>query len=249
MSDEQKPGAATEEKPEAKGGEIGKAGPEAQEELRFTQKQLDAMINDAFGRGAGAVRKTVGVKNDEELAKLVEQGRKTPKGQPPEQAQAELEKQIEAAVGKVREDLAKQLEAEQADKTRWQTIAQTHAIDNALSAAAAKRKAERVDQVAALLRPRVRFKADASGVEIVDDKGVTVYGKDGKPISVDEYVGDWLAANSHFLPGGVKPGAGASSSAGAASDNTKTMPLSEFEKLSPAERSTRMKAGVRLTDG
>ena len=39
----------------------------------------------------------------------------------------------------------------------------------------------------------------------MDDSGTPRYGDDGKPLSVDQYVSEWLTSNPHFVastPGG-----------------------------------------------
>ncbi len=230
--------AATAETAETKAGE--QPAPPAQKrehEPVFTAAQAEARENDAFGRGIGKVLKKLGVKDEDEAIALLEKARKAPaasKDGAPDEAVA---KHVEAATEKVRTEYARQLEAKDADATKWKGIAERHAITSAIVAAANEAKAVSVDHVAALLRSNVRFKEDGSGVEVVDSNGVTVYGKDGKPISIKEYVGDWLASNPHFLPAGVKPGAGGGPSPGGGSSSKKTITRAELKALPTAEQS------------
>lgn len=53
-------------------------------------------------------------------------------------------------------------------------------------------------QVKQLLRNNLRLNDDGE-VEVLDDKGAVRYSDKGTPLSVEQYVQDWLGANPHFV--------------------------------------------------
>jgi hypothetical protein len=71
-------------------------------------------------------------------------------------------------------------------------------IDVPLVNAAAKFKSVNPEQVSKLLRNNIRLN-DESQVEVVDDKGEVRYGDDGKALSVDSFVQEFLQTNPHFV--------------------------------------------------
>lgn len=53
-------------------------------------------------------------------------------------------------------------------------------------------------QVKQLLRNNLRLNDDGD-VEVLDEKGTVRYSEKGKPLSVEQYVQEWLQANPHFV--------------------------------------------------
>ena len=98
-------------------------------------------------------------------------------------------KEKDAALQKIQKEAADQLKELTAQLERSE-------VDGKLLAAA--RKAHRPDQVAALLRGSIRFDPK-KGVMVVDSSGNPV-ARNGKPLTIDEHVSDFLEANPHFLP-------------------------------------------------
>lgn len=218
-----------------------KAGTE--KTVTLTQAQLDAMVNDAFGRGAGKVLGKLGVKTEEEGVELLAVGRKAKEAPAPKDDKGgsdDIQKRIDAAVAGVRTEFEKQLTAKDEALAKSQQAAQRFAVDNAITFAAAKKQVVNTDHVVQLLRGRCRISADGTAVEVLDERGNVSYGKDGKPLAVEVFVEDWLTANPHFLPAGVKPGAGGGNSPGGSS-NAKTITRAEFEQLPPAEKARVLK--------
>jgi len=63
---------------------------------------------------------------------------------------------------------------------------------------AAQYRSVNPEQVKQLLRNNLRLNDDGE-VEVLDDKGGVRYSEKGKPLSVEQYVQDWLTANPHFV--------------------------------------------------
>ncbi len=207
-------------------------------EAKYTQAQLDATFKNAMGKGAGKVHEKLGVANDDEAIELVNLGREAKKGagaKKEEPSGDDIQKRIDAAVGGVRSEFEKQLKAKDDEIARKDAIAQRFAVDNAITHAASKKQAVNPLHVVELLRSRVRLSKDGQVVEVLDERGEPLYDGHGKPLAVDSFVDGWLNANPHFLPAGVKPGAGQGSSAGGDSKG-KTITRAEFEKKSQAEK-------------
>jgi hypothetical protein len=83
---------------------------------------------------------------------------------------------------------------------------QVHSIkvEGAILNAASSKKAVNPQQVTRLLQDRVKL-TETGDVEIVDENGAPRYGDDGKLLTVDQYVTEWLTDNPHFVastPGG-----------------------------------------------
>jgi hypothetical protein len=70
-------------------------------------------------------------------------------------------------------------------------------VDGALLNAASKNKSVAPNQVADLLKNRVRLN-ELGQSEVVDDNGTPLYKDDGSSFGVDDLVKDFLAKNPHF---------------------------------------------------
>ena len=89
-------------------------------------------------------------------------------------------------------------------------------VEGALLNAASSKKAVNPQQVSQLLQGRVKL-TEMGDVEVLDDNGSPRYNDNGKPLSVDEYVNEWLTQNPHFVAS--TPG-GSGSQSQATSNNT-----------------------------
>lgn len=63
---------------------------------------------------------------------------------------------------------------------------------------AAQYRSVNPQQVKQLLRNNLRLNDDGE-VEVLDEKGSVRYSDKGKPLSVEQYVQEWLGANPHFV--------------------------------------------------
>ncbi|MBI5885374.1 MAG: hypothetical protein HZB85_02185 [Deltaproteobacteria bacterium] len=78
---------------------------------------------------------------------------------------------------------------------------------NAVLRAVSRHNVVAPDEVADLLRGRVRVEEDG-GISVVNDAGGVIINNSGAPMSVEEYVGLWLSERPHHLRAGGAPGAG-----------------------------------------
>lgn len=88
-------------------------------------------------------------------------------------------------------------------------------VDKALLAAASQAKAINPQQIVMLLKGSVHYDRQTDSVEIREN-GSPLY-KGGRPVTLDQFVGDFLAANPHFLPAGPSGGGAAGDGGRAAS--------------------------------
>lgn len=97
-----------------------------------------------------------------------------------------------------------------------------------------------------------QFKLEAGKVVAYDTNGNQIYSKSrpGELADFDEaleFLVNAYPQRDHILKGTGAQGSGARQSNGGAA-GAKTMPRAEFDKLSPADRSARMRDGFTLTD-
>ncbi len=203
----------------------------------FTKEDLDARV-EAARRAATDEwkRKNPQFKPEERdeyetlknERKLAEQKKLEDKGHY-EQAAAAREKAI-------REELdAKIVEAStRADTARGRL--EKALIDNALLSAATKLNAIDAQDVAALLRGRVKLDEAMDGVVVYDAAGVQAYAKGGAAMTPEQLVADFLQAKPHLVRATqTAPGGGASGGRTAATGDTSS--FSDIEaKLADAKK-------------
>lgn len=112
---------------------------------------------------------------------------------------AEKQKQEEAIkrgeFEKILQEKAAKFNAEIAEKNK---IIEEYTVNAPLLNAAAKYKAVNPEQVVQLVRNNVRLGENGTA-EIVDNNGTVRYDDSGNPVSVDEYIQDFLKTNPHFV--------------------------------------------------
>ena len=91
-------------------------------------------------------------------------------------------------------DLATKKDAE---ISKREAVIREFKVDLPLVNAAAKYRAVNPDQVKALVKNNVRLNDDGD-VEVVDANGMVRYNDKGQPVSVDDFVRNWLDENPHF---------------------------------------------------
>lgn len=97
-------------------------------------------------------------------------------------------------------------------------------VDGALLSAASKYKAVSPEQVAKLVRENVKLNANGD-VEVWGDNNAPRYTESGELMTVDQYVGEFLQTNPHFVSPGPS-GSGAKSNT-----NTDGVKSVDFSKL------------------
>ena len=155
----------------------------------YTQEEVDNLM----ARTKGAVQK----KYEKTFAELgdIEELRQLKAAH--EQQQLELQKK-RGDFDKVIADLAAKKDEEIRKRDE---IIRNYSVDTPLVSTAAKYGAINVDQVKTLLKPNVRLNADGE-VEIVDNSGAVRYNDQGKALSVEDLVKNFLDENPHFRSAG-----------------------------------------------
>lgn len=96
---------------------------------------------------------------------------------------------------KVMGDMRSKMETEIAKRD---SIIRDFKLEQPLLNYAAQYRSVNPEQVKQLLRNNLRLNAEGE-VEVLDDKGAVRYSEKGKPLNVEQYVQEWLAANPHFV--------------------------------------------------
>ena len=155
----------------------------------YSQAEVDAMM----ARTRTAVEKRY-AKKYEDLGDIEEL-----KNYRVQQEQAKTQEQIKRGeFEKTLQDLASKKDAE---ISKRDAIIKDYKVNTPLISAAAKFRAVAPDQVKALLTPNVRLNSDGE-VEVTDSKGAVRYNDHGEPLSVEDFVGEWLRQNPHFVSPG-----------------------------------------------
>lgn len=114
-------------------------------------------------------------------------------------ANAEKAKQEEAIkrgeFETILQDMAAKHNSQLEEKNR---IIEEYTVNSPLLNAAAKYKAVNPEQVVQLIRNQVRL-GDTGSAEVIDGSGTPRYDSNGKPITVDTLVQEFLQTNPHFV--------------------------------------------------
>ena len=106
-------------------------------------------------------------------------------------------------------------------------------VDGALLNAASKNKSVAPNQVADLLKNRVRLN-ELGQSEVVDDNGTPLYKDDGSSFGVDDLVKDFLAKNPHFAAPSAS-GTGSESRVGGGKGSTE-LDITSLDMSNPKDR-------------
>lgn len=179
----------------------------------FRQEDVDKIVAERIQRERAKFEKKYSDVNlDEYRAMLSEKERKELEAK---KQRGEFEKILEETVSKkdtVIHDLQKQVHSIK--------------VEGALLNAASNKRAVNPQQVTRLLQDRVKL-TETGDVEVLDDSGTPRYGDDGKPLSVDQYVSEWLTSNPHFVAS--TPGGSGSQSQTANNNNGNTIDISKLD--------------------
>lgn len=179
----------------------------------FRQEDVDKIVAERIQRERAKFEKKYSDVNlDEYRSMLSEKERKELEAK---KQRGEFEKILEETVSKkdtVIHDLQKQVHSIK--------------VEGALLNAASNKRAVNPQQVTRLLQDRVKL-TETGDVEVLDDSGAPRYGDDGKPLSVDQYVSEWLTSNPHFVAS--TPGGSGSQSQTANNNNGNTIDISKLD--------------------
>jgi len=201
----------------------GSAGDDDKIEFSPAQQRfLEDKINEAYARGASKAEKTFQTQITDLQAQVTElkkpkppkggdkggegdgQGEKTFSRKELDQILAERDKEWDAKVKPERE-------AREAAEKRAQDLL-TKDKTAALVSAAAKAKAVDPEEVSQLLEGKIGHDDDGKLIVLNETiPGAAKLGKDGKPLSIDQFVADWIDARPHHKAGSGNPGAGSGS--------------------------------------
>jgi len=173
----------------------------AQESKTYTQEDMDRVISDRLARERKKFEKQLDGINLEEARQIML-----------EREQAQIERQKEK--GEFEQVLKQTNEKKDQEIAKLTAALHSTKIDGALFTAANRHNAIDSEQVATLLRNRVRLSDDGM-VEVIDDNGTVRYNDNADPLSIDEAVSEFLTASPHFVRA-TAGGAGTMGNAGGA---------------------------------
>ncbi len=157
-----------------------------------------------------------------------------------------ITKKLEEKHAKELVKLTDQLKEKDAELSGKSKLLNTHVIGEGLTAALVKAKVKPEFMAAA----KAVIQAEHAG-EVVDENGKPIAKFNGK--AVEEFVTGWAQtdAGKHFVAADSNSGGGSNGAngSGKASTNKKTMTRTEFDALTPAEKSKTSIEGVQLVEG
>jgi len=98
---------------------------------------------------------------------------------------------------------------------------------------AAELNAVNGEQVAILIQPFIKTKEDGT-LYVVNAEGQERMNGDGKPMTIKEFVAEFLAANTHLVKATGHPGAGSFSNKNGSVDHSALLALSPVERIKAA---------------
>ena len=156
-----------------------------QESKTYTQEDMDRVVSDRLARERKKFDKQLDGINLEEARQIML-----------EREQAQIERQKEK--GEFEQVLKQTNEKKDQEIAKLTAALHSTKIDGALFTAANRHNAIDSEQVATLLRNRVRLSDDGM-VEVIDDNGTVRYNDNADPLSIDEAVSEFLTASPHFV--------------------------------------------------
>ena len=156
-----------------------------QESKTYTQEDMDRVVSDRLARERKKFEKQLDGINLEEARQIMR-----------EREQAQIERQKEK--GELEQVLKQTAEKKDQEIAKLTAALHSTKIDGALLNAANRHNAIDSEQVATLLRNRVRLSDDGM-VEVIDDNGTVRYNDNADPLSIDEAVSEFLTASPHFV--------------------------------------------------
>lgn len=168
-------------------GDTGNPEQTNQAERTFTQAEVNAILAKTKGqyeRKYSKLFEELGTEPDE-LKDIVTNHRK--REQDNAMRRGEFDKVLQEVVAK------KDQEIQRRDRMIEEFKLNAPILDSA-----SRHRAVAPEQVRALIRSNVRLNEQGE-VEVVDQNGAVRYGDNGKPVSVDMLVSEFLQANPHFV--------------------------------------------------
>jgi len=185
----------------------------------FTEDQVEAIVQRRLERERSKVSKQLDGIDINEAKQLLEE--KKQKEQELALQRGEFEKVMKETVSKKDEEITKLVSELQ--KIR---------IDEQLVNTASNLKAINPNEVKALLRDKLKLN-DSGSVEVVSDNGTPRYNDKGEPMSVQDFVSEYLNNNPHHL---AATPSGTGSQSGIGGQTPQALKLSDLDMNNPKHR-------------
>lgn len=216
MSDENKTETVQEE---TKQEEVVEEVKETKEPKEDSQALIDKTIKDRLHRQKRRTLEDLGVSDLDEAKEIIARSK-----------EAEEKRKLEA--GKFEEVRQSLVESHKKELQKLQDELRGEKIDKQLIQSASNNKAINPNQVKDLLKDNVRLNEEGKA-EILDKDGTTRYNKEGKPLSIDEFVSEFITQNAHFQ---VATPSGSGSVSNVGKVNAQTFNLSDLDMNNPDDR-------------
>jgi hypothetical protein len=216
MSDENKTETVQEE---TKQEEVVEEVKETKEPKEDSQALIDKTIKDRLHRQKRRTLEDLGVSDLDEAKEIIARSK-----------EAEEKRKLEA--GKFEEVRQSLVESHKKELQKLQDELRGEKIDKQLIQSASNNRAINPNQVKDLLKDNVRLNEEGKA-EILDKDGTTRYNKEGKPLSIDEFVSEFITQNAHFQ---VATPSGSGSVSNVGKVNAQTFNLSDLDMNNPDDR-------------
>lgn len=216
MSDENKTETVQEE---IKQEEVVEEVKETKEPKEDSQALIDKTIKDRLHRQKRRTLEDLGVSDLDEAKEIIARSK-----------EAEEKRKLEA--GKFEEVRQSLVDSHKKELQKLQDELRGEKIDKQLIQSASNNRAINPNQVKDLLKDNVRLNEEGKA-EILDKDGTTRYNKEGKPLSIDEFVSEFITQNAHFQ---VATPSGSGSVSNVGKVNAQTFNLSDLDMNNPDDR-------------
>ena len=216
MSDENKTETIQEE---TKQEQVVEEVKETKEPKEDSQALIDKTIKDRLHRQKRRTLEDLGVSDLDEAKEIIARSK-----------EAEEKRKLEA--GKFEEVRQSLVESHKKELQKLQNELRDEKIDKQLIQSASSNRAINPNQVKDLLKNNVRLNEEGRA-EILDKDGTTRYNKEGKPLSIDEFVSEFITQNAHFQ---VATPSGSGSVSNVGKVNAQTFNLSDLDMNNPDDR-------------
>ena len=216
MSDENKTETVQEE---TKQEEVVEEVRETKESKEDSQALIDKTIKDRLHRQKRRTLEDLGVSDLDEAKEIIARSK-----------EAEEKRKLEA--GKFEEVRQSLVESHKKELQKLQNELRDEKIDKQLIQSASSNRAINPNQVKDLLKNNVRLNEEGRA-EILDKDGTTRYNKEGKPLTIDEFVSEFMTQNAHFQ---VATPSGSGSVGNVGKVNAQTFNLADLDMTNPDDR-------------
>ena len=111
--------------------------------------------------------------------------------------QKDLEIESQKKKGEFEKILKDTVDSKDKEITKLQSTLNKQLIEGQLMSTASSQGAIKPDQIVSLLKGNLKL-GDNGSVEVIDDQGVQRYNKKGDPLTIHEYVTEFLDTNPHY---------------------------------------------------